>query len=73
MKIKKIKLKMREESPNRNKKMRYFKIPLCRNFVRKVRVYSASSNTCQCHLGSKNGVRQCGRKLIKNCPTINLS
>jgi len=58
MEIKKIKLKMREEGPNRNKKMRYFKIPLCQNFVRKVRVYSAPSDTCQCYLRSKIGVWQ---------------
>ena len=37
MEIKKIRLKMREEGRLEIKKMRYFKIPLCRNFVRKSR------------------------------------
>jgi len=42
----------------KNKIMRYFKIPLCRNFVRKASDYSGPMDTCQCHLGSKNGVWQ---------------
>jgi len=37
---------MREEGPTRNQKMRYFKIPLCRNFVWKARDYSGPDDTC---------------------------
>jgi len=36
--------------------MRYFKIPLCQNFIRKVRVYSGPSDTCPWYLRSKIGV-----------------
>jgi len=55
----KIKLKMREEGPTWNKKKkRYFKILLCRNFVRKVRDYSGLDDTCQWCLRSKIGVWQ---------------
>jgi len=39
-------------------KMRYFKIPLCRNFVWKVRDYSGPNDTCQWCLRSKIGVWQ---------------
>jgi len=35
--------------------MRYFKIPLCRNSVRKVSDYSGSDDTCQWCLRSKIG------------------
>jgi len=36
--------------------MRYFKIHLCRNSVRKVSDYSGSDDTCQWCLRSKTGV-----------------
>jgi len=49
---------MSEEGPTQNKKMRYFKIPLCRNFVRKVGDNSASNDTCLWSLRSKIGVWQ---------------
>jgi len=49
MEIKKIKIKNERRGPKSEQKMRYFKIPLCRNVVLKVRVYSAPSATCQCH------------------------
>ena len=53
----KIKIKIkRVEGPNWNQKMRYFKIPLCRSFVRKVGDYSRPKDTCQCYLWSKNRV-----------------
>jgi len=47
---------MREEGPNRNQKMRYFKIPLCRNFVWKVGDYSGPDDVCQWCLRTKIGV-----------------
>ena len=49
---KKIK-KTREEGPNRNKKMRYFKIPLCRNFARKAGDYSDRKTRVGGVLGQK--------------------
>jgi len=58
--IKKIKIKgLIKENEKRaplGTKMRYFKIPLCRNFVWKVSDYSASDDTCQWCLRSKIGV-----------------
>jgi len=60
MEIKKIKIikRSREEGPNRNKKMRYFKIPLCRNFVWKIGDYFGPNDACQWCLRSKIGVWQ---------------
>jgi len=40
------------------KKMRYFKIPLCRNFVWKVEDYFGPKGVCQWCLKSKIGVWQ---------------
>jgi len=40
------------------KKMRYFKILLCRNFVRKVKDYFGLDDACQWCLRSKIGVWQ---------------
>jgi len=57
MEIKRIKIKNERRGPKSEKKnMRYFKIPLCRNFVWKVRDYSGSDDTCQWCLRSKIGV-----------------
>jgi len=46
---------MCEEGPTRNHKMRYLKIPLYRNFVRKVGDYFGLDNACQWCLRSKIG------------------
>jgi len=46
---------MSEEGPTRNKKMGYFKIPLCRNFVRKVGDYSDRMTRVSGSLGQKLG------------------
>jgi len=38
---------LERREPDSEPKMRYFKIPLCRNFVWKVRDYSRSDDMCQ--------------------------
>jgi len=48
-----------EEGPTRNKKMRYFKIPLCRNFVRKAGDYSERMTRVSGVLGQKLGYDKC--------------
>jgi len=42
--------------PNSEQKMRYFKIPLCQNFVREVRDYSGLDDACKWCRRSKIGV-----------------
>jgi len=44
-----------EEGPTRNKKMRYFKILLCRNFARKAEDYSDRMTRVSGVLGQKLG------------------
>jgi len=54
----KNKNKIKREGSTWNQKMKYFKIPLCRNFHWNIRVQSGSSDTCQWYLRSKIGVWQ---------------
>jgi len=53
----KIKIKT-EREPDSEPKMRYFKIPLCRNFVWKAGDYSGPKDVCQWCIRSKIGVWQ---------------
>jgi len=47
----KNKHKIKEKrGPESEETMRYFKIPLCRIFVWKVKDYSRPSDTCECRL-----------------------
>jgi len=48
----------KRKGPDSEPKMRYFKIPLCRNFVWKVGDYSGLNDACQWCLRSKIGVWQ---------------
>jgi len=63
MEIKKIKIKNERRGSKSEPKMRYFKIPLCRNFVWKVGDYSGPKDVCQWCLRSKNGVWHIRRML----------
>jgi len=55
----KIRIKNNERRvPDSEPKMRYFKIPLCRNFVWKVGDYLGLNDACQWCLRSKIGVWQ---------------
>jgi len=56
MGILKDKNKTERRGPESEQKMRYFKIPLCRNFVWKVGDYSGPNDACQWCLRSKIGV-----------------
>jgi len=56
MEILKDKNKNERRGPESKQKMRYFKIPLCRNFVSKVGDYSGQNDACQWCLRSKIGV-----------------
>jgi len=56
MEILKDKIKNGKRGPESEQKMRYFKILLCRNFVRKVDDYFGLDDACQWGLRSKIGV-----------------